>query len=136
MLIPERAILEANLAFYEAYSGQDYAAMDHLWARSLPVSCTHSGWQVLYGRRDVMIGWRAILESPAALPTRCSDPRCAIIDQAAIVTCVEHVAANRLAATNVFALEDGLWRMVHHQSAPFSPRVIPSDERPPPESLN
>ena len=30
---PERAVLEANLSFYEAFASRDFAAMDRLWSK-------------------------------------------------------------------------------------------------------
>ena len=41
-------------------------------------------------------------------------------DAAAIVVCRELVAGTPLAATNIYVLEEGSWRLVHHQSGPVS----------------
>ena len=72
MTADERAVLAANAAFYRAFAERDVAAMDALWARSVPVACIHPGWQVLNGREAVMASWRGILAGvPPAI--RCSE---------------------------------------------------------------
>ena len=57
------ALLFANEAFYAAFAGHDYAAMEALWARHAPVACIHPGWGVLEGRE-----WRLVHHQ--AGPTR------------------------------------------------------------------
>ncbi len=137
MLTGEQAVLEANLSFYEAFATVDFEAMDALWSRRHAVACIHPGWQALHGREEVMASWRAILMSSTAPAIRCSDARAVLLDEVAYVTCVEQVGGARLVATNVFALEDGLWRMVLHQAGPFAERPVPSVPPPPPkDSLN
>ena len=139
-------MLEANLAFYEAFAAQSFEAMAHAWATEQPVVCIHPGWQPLYGREEVMASWRAIL---AGEPTsiRCESPRVVVHDEVGLVTCLERLGAahprsrgavetTHLAATNVFVLEEGVWRMIHHQAGPFADRAAGSDIAPPPESLN
>ena len=41
----------------------------------------------------------------------------------AIVTCEESLDDNTLVATNIFAREDGAWRLVHHQASPLLMRA-------------
>ena len=135
MLTPRQAVLETNLAFYEAFFARDLHAMDRLWSATNPIACVHPGWQAVHGRGPVMASWRAILGSPSAPLVRCREAQATLIDQVAVVTCVEEIGQGRLVATNVFAFEDGLWKMVHHQAAPFTERVVP-DDAPPPDSLN
>lgn len=135
MWTPDRAVIEANLSFYEAFAAQDLAAMDELWSRTNPVSCIHPGWQAIYGREQVMASWRAVLRHNSA-PIRCEDARANLFDEAAFVTCVERIASAQLAASNYFVLEDGLWKMVHHQAAEFTQRNVPDDFVVPRGTLN
>jgi SnoaL-like domain len=135
MWSPERAVLEANLSFYEAFAAQDLTAMDRVWSRRHPVACIHPGWQVLRGRERVIASWRAILEVETP-SVRCEDARAHILDEAAFVTCVELVGASRLVATNIFVFEEGVWRMVHHQASPYATRNVPGEVIPPKETLN
>ena len=135
MWTPDRAVLEANLSFYEAFATQDFAAMDEIWSRTHPVACTHPGWQAIHGRDQVMASWRAVLRHQSA-PIRCEEPRAFVFDEAAYVTCVERIASAQLAASNIFVLEDGLWRMVHHQAAEFTKRSLPDEVVVPHGTLN
>lgn len=135
MWTPERAVLEANLSFYEAFAAQDLAAMTEIWSASQPVSCVHPGWQTIHGREQVISSWRAVLRHNSA-PIRCEDARAVVFDEAAYVTCVERIASAQLAASNFFVLEGGLWKMVHHQAAEFTKRNVPAELAPPRGTLN
>lgn len=135
MWTPDRAVLEANLSFYEAFAAQDLPAMDEVWASAHAVSCVHPGWQAIHGREQVIASWRAVLRHNSA-PIRCEDARAVVFDEAAYVTCVERIASAQLAATNFFVLEDGLWKMVHHHAAPFTERSVPVELVPPRGTLN
>jgi ketosteroid isomerase-like protein len=126
----EVAILRANADFYRAFSRGDYAAMSEVWARRAPVACFHPAAPLLTGREAVLGSWREILQAPP-FQMRCEQPVVHVIGDAALVTCYEGTGNQpaRLAATNVFVLEDGAWRMVHHQAGPLSapiPRRTPS----------
>ena len=92
MLTPVRAVLDANLSFYEAFASQDVVAMARVWSTKHPVACVHRGWQAILGRRAVLSSWRAILEAPDCPPIRCEDVRAVLLDAAAYVTCVERLA--------------------------------------------
>ncbi len=112
----EEHILRANFAFYTAFRNADLAAMEAVWARRWPVTCLHPGWQALIGRDEVFKSWRAIFGGGNSPPVEVSDATLQQIDNAAIVLCTERIYKTELAATNLFALEDGDWKMVHHQA--------------------
>ena len=128
-------ILAANEAFYQAFRREDPMAMDELWARRAPVACIHPGWDALIGRDRVMASWRAIMENGAP-PIRCIAPRVQRIGDAAFVICEEHVDDGRLIATNVFAHEDGRWRMVHHHAGPIAGAARDSESSRDPHDIN
>jgi ketosteroid isomerase-like protein len=101
--------------------------MQGLWARRHPVACVHPGWDVLVGRERVLASWEGILGSPNAPEVSCERAEAHVLGDVAFVTCHEVLPGGRLAATNVFAREDGGWRMVHHQATPIAPgQVRPS----------
>lgn len=129
----DAAILAANARFYQAFLERDAEAMDALWARTHPVACIHPGWSALRGRARVLASWRGILSSPNAPRIRCSEPSVHQLGDVAFVVCYEHVQSARLLATNIYAREDGEWRMVHHQAGPASGNA---DDEPEPSSLN
>ena len=111
------AVLVANLTFYEAFAGKDFDAMATLWAQASPVSCVHPGWAPLLGREAVLHSWRAILAEPESPEVRCVDPSVFTLgDGVAYVLCAEVIEGVVLAATNVFVLEGGEWRITHHQA--------------------
>ena len=119
----EAAVLRANARFYQAFSQGDAAAMSGLWAESVPVVCLHPMTPALIGRSAVLESWREILREPPPFALRCDHPAVHLVHaEVAMVTCYEgngdHPA--HLAATNVFALEDGRWRMIHHHAGPLA----------------
>jgi len=121
-VVIEAAVLGANDAFYRAFTRGDYAAMSDLWAERAPVTCFHPGGQVLVGRSAVLGTWKQLLSGRSTFELRCDRPLVRLHGDTAIVTCYEGSDNDpaHLAATNVFALEDGRWRMVHHHAGPMS----------------
>jgi ketosteroid isomerase-like protein len=113
-------VLDANSAFYRAFSARDLAAMDALWSLRTPVICVHPGWDALRGRDDVMDSWRAILTGDESPHIGCSHAFAQVHGDVAIVVCREHIPGGQLVATNLFVREDGLWRIVHHQASPLA----------------
>jgi hypothetical protein len=112
----EDGLLRANAAFYDAFAGCDIEAMDELWSRRLPVACIHPGWPALQGREDVMSSWRSILLGEGSPEISCWEARAALLGEVGYVVCLEQIGPDALAATNVFALEDGVWQLVLHQA--------------------
>ena len=129
----ENAVLFANDAFYLAFAGRDWAMMDALWAHHAPVACVHPGWSALHGREDVMSSWNDILGNDASPDVQCRDARVHMLGEVAYVTCFEVIGDNALMATNMFVVEDGEWRMIHHHASPTlneAPGVSAPDEPP------
>lgn len=123
----EEEVLEANARFYRAFNDKDAEAMDALWARTLPVACIHPGWSALRDRARVLASWRGILSNPGSPRISFSEPSVHLLGEVAFVICYENVQGGRLLATNIFAREDGAFRMVHHQAGPSSGRA-PTEE--------
>jgi ketosteroid isomerase-like protein len=120
-------VLAANLEFYRAFGTSDYAAMNALWARDVPVVCVHPGWPPLAGREAVMRSWRNILTNPDPTRVACHDDQAFLYDDFAVVVCEEELSAGHLVASNMFVKQGGQWRMVHHQASPIVGR--PQDVR-------
>lgn len=118
------AVLFANDAFYLTFQTSDFAAMDAIWSSRDGISCIHPGWPPLLGRAPVMQSWRSILANPNQQAVQAHAASAEIYGDGAIVICYEVVGQFTLVATNVFAREDGQWKLVHHQSG----------ETPPPEA--
>jgi ketosteroid isomerase-like protein len=118
--VREEDVLAANEAFYRAFNQKDPAAMDAIWARSAPVACIHPGWNVLVGREPVLQSWEGILNNPSQPRIVSGGASVAFLGDTAVVTCRELVAGTPLAATNIYVLEDGSWKLAHHQSGPVT----------------
>ena len=114
------ALLATNEAFYRAFGARDVEAMENLWAATAPVACVHPGWAALRGRETVLASWRSILRSGQAPRVVCTNPTAHVLADAGFVLCEERVGAAVLVATNVFVLERGVWKMVHHHASPVA----------------
>lgn len=127
----KRQVLAANERFYEVFRSGDYQAMCRLWAERAPVACAHPGMQVISGRASVLESWSQILRHAAPWRMRCQGAVAHLFGEFAFVTCLEANGDEpaHLCATNVFVVEDGQWKMVHHHAGPIA---TPKPERRPP----
>jgi hypothetical protein len=125
----ESAVLLANASFYRAFSEGNASAMSELWARHAPVACIHPGAPMLVGREPVLQSWRQILRADRAVALRCDSATVQLLGVVALVLCYEGGEAQpaHLAASNVFVLEEGAWRMVHHHAGPLSTPIAPAE---------
>jgi ketosteroid isomerase-like protein len=128
-------VLAANKAFYDAFTGRDFRAMDALWAQDLPVLCIHPGWDALRGRVEVMASWKAILSTPSTSAVTCGQATAQVLGDLAFVVCTEDVEGATLVATNIFARENHAWKLVHHQAGPVARRAPPA-AKPSPHRMN
>ena len=121
----EDDVLQTNRLFYSAFAGGDFKAMDALWAVDTQVACVHPGWSPLFGRREVMASWEALLRVPP--PIRLGTATAFVYAGAAFVLCLELIGDTVLSATNVFVERDGRWRMVHHQAGASHQPAAPDE---------
>jgi ketosteroid isomerase-like protein len=128
----ENAVLLANASFYRAFSEGDAAAMAELWAERAPIACIHPGAPVLVGREAVLKSWRQILRAERSFSLRCDSATVQLLGAVALVLCYEggEEEPAHLVATNVFVLEEGAWRMVHHHAGPLSAPIAPPSSSP------
>lgn len=118
---PEAAhVLEANQAFYDAFNARDFPSMAALWAVGRDVACIHPGWAAVRGRENVLATWQAILANPDQPRILVGAAEAFVEGASAWVLCRELVTGAPLAATNLFTLQDGQWRLLHHHSSPVS----------------
>lgn len=119
------AVLQANEAFYRAFSRGDFEAMSELWAISAPIACLHPGAPLLSGRSAVLASWRQLLATAPSWRMVARDPKVHLFNDTAFVTCLEANGREpaHLVATNIFVLEAGRWRMVHHHAGPLTTPV-------------
>jgi hypothetical protein len=63
----QHALRAANTKFYRAFEQLDLSTMTTLWARGVPVSCVHPGWDLVLGHEAVVDSWRAIFEGTSEI---------------------------------------------------------------------
>ena len=118
------AILFANDAFYSAFAKQSFEAMRSIWSKRPTITCIHPGWEILSNRKEVLDSWKDILANSRSNNIVCKNPTVQIFGDFAVVICYEVLNKGFLTATNIFVLEDGYWKMVHHQAGPTPSRKI------------
>jgi ketosteroid isomerase-like protein len=121
----EVAVLQANEAFYEAFSARNLEAMEAMWvSEGDGAVCAHPGFPPLRGHRAIIDSWQQIF-SDSNMQLKAENVRCLLLSGglSAVVTCVERIEGagdNALTATNIFEKgTDGRWRMVLHQAGPL-----------------
>ena len=118
----EADILTANAAYYSAFAAADFGAMSRIWADD-DTTCIHPGWPALVGRAEILESYRQILSNPEQERIEPRNATVIVAGEEARVLCVEFVGGAALAATNLFRLVDGTWRMTHHQASPIAALV-------------
>jgi len=129
-----KEVARADRAFYRCFERLDIAAMEALWLRDDRVRCIHPGGEVLLGYEQVMASWRAILGGNASLRFELVDPSIEVVGDLAWASHVErissgdeepeHASVSEAAATNVYQLRDGEWKMVVHHASPIARRFF------------
>lgn len=117
-------VLDANRAFYEAFRNGDMQRMDQMWSYDEQVSVYHPGWSGIVGRADVLASWRQVMVHSVPPDIYPSDV-CIILsgEHKATVFCVESIGDAAIFASNIFVLEDDVWRIMHHQATPLPIQV-------------
>jgi ketosteroid isomerase-like protein len=123
---PQRSLMRANDAFYNALEKHLLSEMEALWLHEGWVRCVHPG-------RDALIGWPAVRRSfevmfsqsrwlhvtPTAIDLM-------VFGEIGVIACVENITTESedemgmtvAQATNIFRLTDSGWRMMHHHASP------------------
>jgi ketosteroid isomerase-like protein len=128
-------VLQANSAFYRAFSDKDVGEMERLWLKDRSCICIHPSFKPLTGVRDIMSTWKRMFESSVGSFQRTwidpCDIHLTVKGTTAVVTCVEDVYArrfvrgrrrkselvNKLTATNIFRKVGGRWYITYHHSS-------------------
>lgn len=117
--VEEKRVRIANEAFYAAFRAADFDAMNNLWSKTRSVAVYHPNWQGITGRDSVMASWYRIMVEGAP-PEIFPKSQTVILNRnAAFVLCTEDMGGVQTIATNTFVLEDGQWRLTHHQATPL-----------------
>lgn len=119
MKTEEQAVLRANDAFYTAFSNSDFESMEQLWSTQHHIAVIHPGWPPLLGRQSVISSWKQIMKGGLSSTISCTNTKVNMLGEVALVICNELLAEAELIATNGFILEQGDWKMIHHQAGPL-----------------
>lgn len=141
----EKAVGDANQAFYEAFENRDLEAMAGVWEQSERATCTHPGWPTLRGWGQIRASFESLFERTAFIQFFLTDQRVYVEGPVAWVIVEENVLqahqthGGRVAesllgdataeAVNVFVRRDHQWHLVVHHASP----VTGLEEDPPPE---
>jgi len=124
-------VLRANHEFYSAFRSGDYARMDSIWAHDHDVSVFHPNWDGIEGRDAVMASWFEVMVVAEPPMVTVRDECVIITGRRAMVLCTECFDVTRIVASNLFVLEEGVWRLTHHQAT-----HLPYNANSPPRSID
>lgn len=130
---------DAQRAFYDAFSAGDLEAMMRVWSTREDVTCIHPGSEALAGPEAIRHSWGLILGQGETVQIQSTPIQ--ILSSGDLVTLIvtEHIyiesrdVRGETLATNVFRLEEGVWRMTLHHGSPKPPEPTsnPSEAEPP-----
>lgn len=128
----EYAVREVSAAFYRALSTLDLGTMEEVWSHDGNVTCVHPGWELLCGWAEVRESWRRIFAAESPMRVEITDVQVQLLGVVAWVVCLEHITTavgsrflrSAAQATNIFLLQEGQWRMVHHHASPTTLRAV------------
>lgn len=131
----EDLAMAANEEFYKAFNGRDLDAMKRVWSSQGNVTCVHPGWSPLNDFDSIMESWKGIFKNSGNMNIEASDVTVTASEDLAWVSCVEQlytiathgVLASKVFSTNLFQLNEGIWKMVVHHASPM-PSLQENDE--------
>ena len=128
--------IEAEAAFYDAFSGGDIEAMMRVWAVSFDVVCVHPSGPRLEGIPEIRSSWELIFKDGVQrdFELRCrrivgsDDYRIHLLEEKIILPGTLLVSPPVL-ATNVYQkMQDGWYMVLHHASVAPSPLPLEEEE--------
>jgi hypothetical protein len=129
------AVLQANSAYYRAFSEKNIQSMEQVWMPDNASVCIHPSAKPLVGAKDVLACFQTMFKSSdGAFQRNWLEPnqiRLSVKGATAIVTCEEYVYARRfvrgkkrqteliqkLQATNIFRKVGSKWYVTYHHSS-------------------
>jgi ketosteroid isomerase-like protein len=132
----EKAIIEANQAFYRAFESLDLERMEGIWLRDQRIVCIHPGWRRLAGWGPVMQSWERIFGSAFEMKFELGEINLTMNENLAVIVVEENLTQRgydggsraQVLSTNVFECVDGRWMLVLHHGSPVM--APPSDDPP------
>ena len=130
----QKAVARSHRAFYAAFEALDLVAMRAVWHDGPEVKCVHPGGEILVGIERVLASWKAIFEHTDEIAFELVDLDVQIGGELAWTTLIERIrigpdAASVAAATNVYSLRKGEWRMLLHHASPIAKVLLTGSHR-------
>lgn len=123
-------LLAAHHAFYEAFAAGEADAVVGWLSTEEEQAVIHPGWPPLRGREVVHTTWSRVAADPP--PVHAAEPVVQFLGPGlALVTGLEIIGTTVLAATNLWRMEAGGWRLLHHHAgevAAMRTRLLPAGE--------
>lgn len=107
-------IYDANDSFYKAFAEANVKKMETVWATQSLICCIHPGGKPLFGRKNVIASWRAILSAYDHFKISYTNERLIVEKNAALLVCTEILDSGVVFASNIYTKENEEWRLVHH----------------------
>jgi len=121
------AVEEANEKFYQAFRTGNLQLMSQIWGSGAHIQCIHPAAECIANREQVLNSWKIILAGGQKMQIDLEDVRIYATDTEGFVTLIEVVntddSRGRVAATNIFEKQKGVWKIVHHHGSPV-PRIF------------
>ena len=112
----------ANAAYYDAFERKDFATMASLWEPSERTVCTHPGWPPIHGTDKILPSYAGIFNGPQTLQFILTNESAEIVGDLGWVTLDENLVqggtTGTVAATNIYAHFEGVWKLVAHHGSP------------------
>ena len=120
------ALAAANQRFYDAFATLEIEEMDAVWEHSDRARCLHPGWPLIVGWEQIRESWESIFDNTTLMHFIITEVEATAEGDCAWVDCVENItsvvngraASFTTRATNIFALHEEQWYMVHHHASP------------------
>lgn len=118
--------VEAEDAFYQAFSRCDLTAMMQIWLDAEHVECIHPGSPRLQGPLAIRQGWQQIFAAGEQLQFQIVRHHCTQTGNLAIHSVSEQIRSGdagpdimaEVVATNIYELTAHGWRMILHHASP------------------
>ena len=127
--------LEAEAAFYTAFSKRDLNGMMAVWDEADDVVCVHPLGTVLVGAAAVRASFERLLSNPQEMTFMVEERHRSSDDKLALHVVREHIRISGkqqppVAATNVYRLTEDGWRMILHHASPAPEPEQPEQQAP------
>lgn len=119
------AVLEANDAFYRAFTRRDLTGMRDVWAGTPSDVCIHPGWEIQRGWHAIRSAWAKIFMGGMEMRFELGEVTVDVWGDVARIVLVENIWSGRefigrVAATKLLLRTPAGWRVTLHHGSPIA----------------